>query len=373
MNLKTDPVAKQELPRDNRSIIDYAFKNDPLFKPLESKAKHEKVYQHNHGGITLRCTEFNSVGDITVRAGEFSKIELCNEHGLQPRDLRRLDSHFVNQMPGILVRQKAILVNLLHIKAIIESDKLILFDAITMANDYDHGVLVRELQERLKEGAGKKSTGLPFEFRALESVLISVVERLQSDEEVLLNLVQNLLAYLEESVDRTKLRELLQYSKRLSRFEQRAGNIRDALEELLDNDEDLEDMYLSAKLSNEACETNDHEEIELLLETYLMRVEEVVNHIESVASHVRTTEDVVNIILDAQRNSLLLLEIKLTIFTLSLSAGTFITSIFGMNLLNTYEGNPYGFTIVTGAAGALGAILGVLGIRKMRSVLRRLK
>lgn len=43
------------------------------------------------------------------------------------------------------------------------------------------------------------------------------------------------LADIEESMNGDKLRDLLQYSKKLSKFEQDALSIRDALEEVLDN------------------------------------------------------------------------------------------------------------------------------------------
>ncbi|KAJ2526864.1 magnesium ion transporter, partial [Coemansia sp. RSA 1935] len=299
--------------------------------------------------LTLRCTELDKHGNITVRAGEFQKSELCAQHGLQARDLRKIDSKFVNQMPAILVRRHAILVNLLHIRALIEADRIVLFDSI---GAHSQGNLVYELQERLRSNAraGPAELAQPFEFRALEAVLISVVGSLQSDEEVLVNLVQNLLAYLEESVDRAKLRELLQYSKRLSRFEQKVLNIRDAIEEVLEQDEDLAAMYLTQKLHGTARARDDHEDVELMMETYLKQVEEIVNHIESVSSHVRTTEDVVNIILDSQRNSLLLLEIRLTILTVALSSGTFLTGLFGMNLVNTLESHPTAFLFVSSIA-----------------------
>ncbi|KAJ2718968.1 magnesium ion transporter [Coemansia sp. Benny D115] len=335
--------------------------------------------------LTLRCTELDIDGNVTVRAGEFQKSELCAQHGLQPRDLRKIDSKFVNQMPAILVRRHAILVNLLHIRALIEADRIVLFDSIGVPASYSQSLLVYELQERLRNSSGSNGSNSsnnssvgapeptqPFEFRALEAVLISVVTTLQSDEEVLVNLVQNLLAYLEESVDRSKLRELLQYSKRLSRFEQKALNIRDAIEEVLEQDEDLAGMYLTQKLRSEPRSVHDHEEVELMMETYLKQVEEIVNHIESVSSHVRTTEDVVNIILDSQRNSLLLLEIRLTILTVGLSTGTFLSGLFGMNLVNTLESRPEAFLVVSTIAFAAIVSLTVVGLRAMQKVLRKI-
>ncbi|KAJ2682506.1 magnesium ion transporter, partial [Coemansia spiralis] len=156
--------------------------------------------------LTLRCTELDINGSITVRAGEFQKSELCAQHGLQARDLRKIDSKFVNQMPAILVRKHAILVNLLHIRALIEADRIVLFDSIGAPGNYSQSTLIFELQARLRSGsrapgapATDADSAQPFEFRALEAVLVSVVTTLQSDEEVLVNLVQSLLAYLEES------------------------------------------------------------------------------------------------------------------------------------------------------------------------------
>ncbi|KAJ1962340.1 magnesium ion transporter [Dipsacomyces acuminosporus] len=342
----------------------------------QAQQQQQQQQQQQIPDLTLRCTELDKDGNVTVRAGEFQKSELCAQHGLQARDLRKIDSKFVNQMPAILVRKHAILVNLLHIRALIEADRIVLFDSIGSTNDYTQGMLIYELQQRLRSSnsvlTADGEAAQAFEFRALEAVLISVVTSLQSDEEVLVNLVQNLLAYLEESVDRSKLRELLQYSKKLSRFEQKALNIRDAIEEVLEQDEDLAGMYLTQKLNGAMRAINDHEEVELMMETYLKQVEEIVNHVESVSSHVRTTEDVVNIILDSQRNSLLLLEIRLTILTVGLSTGTFLSGLFGMNLLNTLESHPDAFFIVSTIAFTSIVVLTLFGLRAMRKVLRKI-
>lgn len=64
---------------------------------------------------------------------------------------------------------------------------------------------------------------------------------LQSELDILEGPVNKLLgdledlADIEESMNGDKLRDLLQYSKKLSKFEQDALSIRDALEEVLDN------------------------------------------------------------------------------------------------------------------------------------------
>ncbi|ORX95776.1 cora-domain-containing protein [Basidiobolus meristosporus CBS 931.73] len=321
--------------------------------------------------LKLKCTEFDHRGNVKITAGEFSKLELCTQHGLQARDLRKIDSNFVNQMPAILVRKEAILVHLAHIRALIKADAVVLFDSYGSSDSYNQSIFIYDLQERLSAQSNKDHQ-LAFEFRALEAIMISVVSSLQSEMEVLVSLVTNLLSYLEESIDRDKLKELLQYSKRLSKFEQRTLNIRDAILEVLEQDEDLEAMYLTAKkegLQNLASQSDD---VELLLETYLKQVEEIANTVAAVSANTKTTEDIVNIILDSQRNNLLLLELKITMGTLGLGAGSFVACLFGMNLTSFYEDNPYAFSMVAGFSTILAAGVFVAVLRKMQVLVRQI-
>ena len=55
-------------------------------------------------------TGFARSGDVTTTAGAFGKGELCSRFGIQPRDLRKLDSGVPTVVPTILVRRAAILV-----------------------------------------------------------------------------------------------------------------------------------------------------------------------------------------------------------------------------------------------------------------------
>lgn len=78
-------------------------------------------------------------------------------------------------------------------------------------------------------------------IRALEAVLVSVTSSLQSEMEVLEAPVNKLLGDLEDvsdvddTVQQKQLLGLLQFSKKLSKFEQDALSIHDVIKELLDN------------------------------------------------------------------------------------------------------------------------------------------
>ncbi|KAJ1911020.1 magnesium ion transporter, partial [Tieghemiomyces parasiticus] len=328
--------------------------------------------------LKLRCTIFDQQGNVTTIAGEFSKSELCAQHGLQVRDLRKIDSLYVNQLPAILVRKEAILVNISHIRALIKADMVVLFDSFGSTDSYNQSIFVYDLQEKLRLAGSSNSAGksggppLPFEFRALESVLVSVVSTLQDEVQVVSNLVTNLLAHLEEHIDRHKLKELLQYSKRMAKFEQKVLNIRDAIVEVLEQDEDLAAMYLTSKLKDRPRETNDHEEVELLLETYLKQVEETANIISALSTNMRSTEDIVNIMLDSQRNSFMLLELQVNIGMFGLTAGALVAGIFGMNLANHHEAHPFAFIMVSTAIFTIAAALILLSVRRMRRLLRKI-
>lgn len=83
---------------------------------------------HKSSSILLRCTIFDQKGTPRVVSGVFNKAELCAEHHIEFRDLRKIDSRVPNLVPTILARRGAFLVNVLHIRALIKTDEVLLFD-----------------------------------------------------------------------------------------------------------------------------------------------------------------------------------------------------------------------------------------------------
>lgn len=173
--------------------------------------------------------------------------------------------------------------------------------------------------------------------------------------------------------ERDKLRLLLQYSRKLSAFQKRATLVQECLEEVLENgasplppnsqstegktnnldcvtDDDLAAMYLTAKANGAPRDPSEHEEIEMLLESFSKQCEEIVSEVESLSvrfpsenfrrfrslmrsfrqANTRHTEDIIELMLDANRNSLLGLDLKVSICTLGLTSGALIAGLFGM-------------------------------------------
>jgi magnesium transporter len=78
----------------------------------------------------------------------------------------------------------------------------------------------------------------------------------------------------------------------------------------------------------------------------------------------------VKAILDANRNSLMLLDLKFSIGTLGIGSGAFIAALYGMNLKNFIEESDFGFLGVTGWSIVFSAIVCSYGLVKLRKVQR---
>ncbi|KAK3393094.1 hypothetical protein B0H63DRAFT_9664 [Podospora didyma] len=315
----------------------------------------------------LRCTEVDGNGAVIMVDGELKKSELIAKYGLLPRDLRKIDS---SNLPHILVRPSAILLNLLHLKVLIKHDRVLLFDIYGSKTSYPQSAFMYDLQGKLEQKHAPGANGLPYEFRALEAVLMSVTSELEADFESVREPIIHILSELEDVIDREKLRILLVLSKRVSTFEQKAKLVRDAIEELLEADDDLAAMYLTEKTHDLIRGEDDHAEVELLLESYNKICDEVVQEASNLVSSIRNTEEIIRAILDANRNSLMLLDLKFSVGTLGLAMGTFLAGLYGMNVENFIEETNWGFGAVTAVSAFFSIIVCWYGLVKLRKVQR---
>jgi len=314
--------------------------------------------------LMLRCTVLDAEGNVKSISGQFKKSELCAEHRLNPRDLRKIDSRVPNLVPTILVRKEAILVNILHIRALVKADAVVLFDTYGSADSRLHSVFLYHLEHNLKA----KTSGLPYEFRALESILLSVSSALEAEMVFIRNLVGGLLAELEDDIDHDRFKRLLHYSRRLTSFQNRAKLVGQALEEVLEQDEDLTAMYLTDKINNVPRELSEHEDLEVLLESFSKQVEEVVNEAENIESNVQSTQEIVELILDSNRNQLLALDLKVSIGTMGIGTGALVAGLFGMNLTSHLEESSLAFYALSGVSSVIALFVAWIGLRRLDKI-----
>ncbi|KAL5228648.1 hypothetical protein ABZP36_016913 [Zizania latifolia] len=206
--------------------------------------------------------------------GEFGKHQIMEMTGLPARDLRVLDP-VLSYPSTILGRDRAIVVRLEHVKAIITASEVLVPD--------HEGVLLTsflvDLRARLSlpdaalstnpaadsgDGMEQGNQGdgprlalcragstkiLPFEFKVLEVCLEHACKYLESETRSLEKEAYPALDKLGRKVSTLNLDDVKNLKGRLVNLSGKVQKVRDELEHLLDDDMDMSEMYLTRKLS----------------------------------------------------------------------------------------------------------------------------
>lgn len=347
---------------------------------------------------------------------ELDRNTLTQLVSIPARDLRILGPVF-SQSSSILAREKAMVVNLEFIKAIVTAQEVLVLDPTGAAvlPFIDHlkeqllasrsnnntqaltSIAEAEGQETLLGSDFVASTqdDLPFEFRVLEVALEAVCAFLETKVKELECNAIPVLDELTRNVSTRNLELVRSLKSDLTRLLSRVQKVRDEMEHLLDDDEDMADLYLSRKLvlsqqedfisfpsptnsprvshvssrrssnASYAGTVEDHnvEQLEMLLEAYFVQVDGTQKKILAVREYIDDTEDYVNIQLDSQRNELIQLHVTLGILALSVSLVSACAGAFAMNIpCPLYQRNdafmPIVCTIFSVAAALFFIILG---------------
>ncbi|KAL3835467.1 hypothetical protein ACJIZ3_010203 [Penstemon smallii] len=366
-----------------------------------------------------------------IEVDKFTMMRRCD---LPARDLRLLDPLFVYPST-ILGREKAIVVNLEQIRCIINADEVLLL------NSLDSYVLqyVVELQRRLQAAGVNESWQsegpelsrrrrnrsfdnmygnaspppdyLPFEFRALEVALEAACTFLDSQAAELEIEAYPLLDELTSKISTLNLERVRRLKSRLVALTRRVQKVRDEIEQLMDDDGDMAEMYLTEKKrrmessiygdqslmgyrSNDGAlsisapvspvssppdsrkldkslslarsryesvrssesVTDNIEELEMLLEAYFVVIDSTLNKLTSLKEYIDDTEDFINIQLDNVRNQLIQFELLLTTATFVVAIFGVVAGIFGMNFAVPIFDDPGAFKwvlIITGVCGVV--------------------
>lgn len=177
----------------------------------------------------------------------------------------------------------------------------------------------------------------------------SLDERLYELGNALREVLNRLLDPRLFSVDRGELHILLQQSKSLSEFHSVVKDIEATLTDVLDSEEDMADMYLThSATTGEFRDQEDIEDINNILEAYLMQAENMLSEVQTLRDSIDQSESIILINLDSQRNVMMRLSLQLEMGVFSATLSGLIGMAFGMNLDSSFEEDPYAFWVVTG-------------------------
>ncbi|KAG9157536.1 hypothetical protein Leryth_023964 [Lithospermum erythrorhizon] len=252
---------------------------------------------------------------------------------------------------------------------------------------------------------------LPFEFRALEVALETACTFLDSQAAELEIEAYPLLDELTSKISTLNLERARRLKSRLVALTRRVQKVRDEIEQLMDDDGDMAEMYLTEKKGrmesplygeqsilgyrsndgtisvsapvspvssppdsrklekclsisrsrHESMRSSDSnpesiEELEMLLEAYFVVIDSTLNKLTSLKEYIDDTEDFINIQLDNVRNQLIQFELLLTTATFVVAIFGVVAGIFGMNFEISFFEYPHAFKwvlIITGVTGAL--------------------
>ncbi|XP_020091913.1 magnesium transporter MRS2-I-like isoform X2 [Ananas comosus] len=285
---------------------------------------------------------FDSNGEGTIL--DVDKYAIMHRVEINARDLRILDP-LLSYPSAILGRETAIVLNLEHIKAIITAEEVLLRDP----TDENVVPIVEELRRRLppasilQQGQGEGKENLtsqndaeageedesPFEFRALEVCLEAICSFLDARTTELETAAYPALDELTSKISSRNLDRVRKLKSAMTRLTARVQKVRDELEQLLDDDDDMADLYLTRKMTGASSPVsgsvapiwlptsptigskisrasrasaatihgneNDVEELEMLLEAYFMQIDGTLNKLNTLREYIDDTEDYINI------------------------------------------------------------------------------
>lgn len=252
-------------------------------------------------------------------------------NALTMRDMRQVDPAFTAKA-ALWVRRNALVVSLVHVRAIILYNKMYLFDP-----DNDHVQRpIRYIQQRLADGTRNvEEIFVPFELRALEGILIHSCIHLERQFAEIEPRLIGILGELPRNINTEHLEQLRFYEQRLNHFCGHSRKVQHVLQSVLDEDEDMAGMYLTEMQKNPDVVRNpmDHDEAEMLLESYLQVLDDLTSKAELLNRAIDDTENLIEIHLDTMQNQLLLVNLLISVISTIFAFGTMIAGIFGMNLV----------------------------------------
>ncbi|XP_057852737.2 magnesium transporter MRS2-4 isoform X3 [Cryptomeria japonica] len=308
-------------------------------------------------------------------AGGNSEVLECDKHmimkrvSIPARDLRILGPVF-SHSANILAREKAMVVNLEFIKAIVTAEEIFLLDPLNQAVLQFVDQLRQQLPCKISSKIqGSNSTGqkeksgtcastspgpwlpvpealdglqyeLPFEFRVLEIALevvctymdTNVAELEREAYPVLDELVRNVSTKNLEHVRSLKsnLTHLLARAQKNQQLE--ASVTAGGPSGLAITPKLSRSLSAPSFIDSVSGDEDEVEDLEMLLEAYFMQLDGTGNKILSVREYIDDTEDYVNIQLDNHRNELIQFQLTLAIASFVIVLPTVLAGILGMNI-----------------------------------------
>ena len=309
----------------------------------------------------IRLLEIKRNGDCEQKSltqNEF--LSSISESKLPFRDLRMIIKSSQTlckaRHPALLPRpsSQCYIFEMEHIKLLCFSDKCLVLNPDDKATQSFIGTL--QEQFRCAENDYVKMNGvssmrllyqrtaqdLDFEHIVLENALEHVVRKFRRHLQIIKPSLEMLLQQIESNPETNGLKRLLAVKKSFAEFEQKVEHVAKVIRNIIADDEDMINLYLT----NSGKHVGEQEEIELLLGSYSADLDEIETEIKIFIDMIEDTDQFISAHLDSVRNEIIKMSLFIEIGALIMGFGAVVSGIFGMNLTNAMEENPYAFSVV---------------------------
>ncbi|KAK3148430.1 hypothetical protein QOZ80_3BG0295010 [Eleusine coracana subsp. coracana] len=293
---------------------------------------------------------------------------------------------------NLITREKAMVINLEFIRAVVTADEVLLLEPLAQevlpfvdklrrhfplkSLEVDVDTINVDNQDGKHVEVGPECE-VPFEFQvlelALEAVCLSFNSRVADQNRHAIFVLEDLT----KNVTTRNLERVRSVKSNLTSLLAAVHEVRDEIEHLLDDNDNMTQLNLSKKLTKsqhnedslDPAASNimfplersmvppksiikqrtgvatsvpldsDAGNLEMLLEAYFIQLDGIRNRIVLVREYIVDTEDYLNIQLDNQRNGLIQFRLTLIIASFGIAINTLIAASFGMNLPHNGDGN----------------------------------
>ncbi len=291
---------------------------------------------------------FKIVPNAEIELLDISKKSLAVEFDMHTRDFRPI---FLprKQLYTVSIRGDGLIVNLGRIKLCI-GKKSAYF--VVLNDDNKELIFSMYLQDKLKNKK-LEDKHIPFEFMILEASFEFVLAKTQKHFLSFESRLAKVLSEVSKSPTQANFEKLLLMKKEILSIEKIIQELQDTLTEFLNDDESIDDLVLGSTDFEE-------DDLESIMDNILEQVIEISHDIHKEKEHIDDTQEIVTLKMATIRNSVIQVDLLVSVAMFILSFGTLVAGFFGMNLQNSFESSVFAFWFVIFAVFILSIILGVL-------------
>ena len=234
------------------------------------------------------------------------------------RDFYFLDNRINFDISSLTIKKECLIGKFDYIKAVIFTKQAYLIADKFNFKDFQHF---------------KEDSKSPCHLIILEFIFYQVLE---SFDREFSNLFDSYLGV----TDKYEINQsFIQLQTSLLNLEYRVKEFKHIPENLLENKEDLHQL---------TYDLISDEDLEQIIENYDLKLDDIYNDISKLLREMDNVQKIANIKLAKDRNKYALFNLYISFISLSFSFGSWIGSLFGMNVDNYIEDSPYSFPLISG-------------------------